>query len=175
MNKTVFLPVLLLFLLLLVGCSQKETIANREWYDSIDLVIQNGLQDEGLTTADILGTEVDQGDTLVFYHKGLQTGVASITHGDKGYSWYRSASYASVLASDQPYGSLSFDFESENKHTRKIVAGVVYSQQIKRLGLFVSGSQVISKTFDQTPAPFYFLIHDPSIDVSSIEVKPLDE
>ncbi|WP_143863951.1 hypothetical protein [Brevibacillus sp. LEMMJ03] len=83
---------MLIFLLLVVGCSDKND-QELIWFDTPDDAIQYGVQQEGITVSDILAREERDGESLIIYKiklsEGTGLGVASLARENGKYAWYR--------------------------------------------------------------------------------------
>ncbi|MFP3471026.1 hypothetical protein R0J90_13370, partial [Micrococcus sp. SIMBA_144] len=74
-------------ILSLLACSNQDS---REWFETEEEAIQYGLHTEGFEgiPPKILSTKEYRGETLVFFDLAVDFGAASISRGEKGYSWY---------------------------------------------------------------------------------------
>lgn len=96
-------------LFILTACTQSD------WYDTRDEAIENGLQEEGIGESPTVSIEEYDGETIVLYAQDNSLGVASITEGEEGYSWYRSApNHRFEVTGDLPYTTGSFEVETDS-------------------------------------------------------------
>ena len=158
----------LVVMFLLVACSQEDS---NQWFDTEEEAIEYGLNSEvedSSAKTELLSTEEVEGETLVFYSRDGSLGVASITEGEKGYTWYRSGS-GHGFEGESNYTTVGFDYITESGLKVPILAGKAFDYTIKKMILSGDGPQrelSISKK-----SRLFYAIHDG--EYVNLEVNPV--
>ncbi|WP_064094187.1 hypothetical protein [Rossellomorea aquimaris] len=158
----------LVMMLLLGACSEEDST---QWFDTKKEAIEYGLNSEvedSTAKTELLSTKEVEGETLVFYSRDGSLWVASITKGEKGYSWYRS-SPGHGFEGESNFTTVGFDYITESGLKVPILAGKAYDYTIEKILLSGDGPQrelSISKD-----SRLFYAIHDG--DFVNLEVNPV--
>ncbi|BCB02471.1 hypothetical protein [Bacillus sp. KH172YL63] len=127
-------------ILALFSCSNED---DREWFETKEEAIEYGTSKvEGDLKSTLLSTEEYEGETIVFYDYGGALGVASISRGEEGYSWYRSNAYLDFESDGETsYTTAGFDLETESGLKIPILCGEAVDPSIEKMLLTGDGPQ----------------------------------
>ena len=158
---------IILSILSLLACSNQDS---REWFETEEEAIQYGLRTEGFEgiPPKILSTKEYRGETLVFFDLAGDFGAASISRGEKGYSWYRTAPHFGFEGGGD-YSTGGFELSTESGVKVPVICGKAFDLSIKKMVLSGDGPQR-DLTFT-SGSRLYFSIHE--ADYNGLEVAPV--
>ncbi|MDX8342717.1 hypothetical protein [Rossellomorea sp. YZS02] len=158
---------IILSILSLLACSNQDS---REWFETEEEAIQYGLRTEGFEgiPPKILSTKEYRGETLVFFDLAGDFGAASISRGEKGYSWYRTAPHFGFEGGGD-YSTGGFELSTESGVKVPVICGKAFDVSIKKMVLSGDGPQR-DLTFT-SGSRLYFSIQE--ADYNGLEVAPV--
>jgi len=127
--------IFVIYLFLSVGCSQESNNIKRAWFETKEEAIKHGLKEEGRNRKTLLSIQEIDNETIVIYEFNSSLGIASLTKGDKGFSWFRGKPYLDLAGEEIPYSTAWFEYETESGLKIPILIGKAFDESIIKMKL----------------------------------------